>query len=229
MGSCWPNICVPDFVSLLAESYLLFISGRGLWLTTFCCKTWTWNVGAPPGLESNVRHARLKAAASLKEPSPYVRGKKNRKRPGHPGKGSYHLVQSRGTVAAFLSGTFVLKCQKMTGIFLFQIRRLEKKKNGKVGDGNIEMHLEIITGVSRKNPAVNINLSPLVGIMIKKDRKNTFKVSVISHIQALAAGVPFQYFCIFIHFKHTIRTCLKIKYKYTIGRFWQAVSALEHN
>lgn len=73
------------------------------------------------------------------------------------------------------------------------------------------MHLEIITGVSRKNPAVNINLSPLVGIMIKKDRKNAFKVSVISHIQTLATGVAFQYFCIFIHFKHTIRTCLKKK------------------
>lgn len=79
------------------------------------------------------------------------------------------------------------------------------------------MHLEIIRGVSRKNPAVNINLSPLVGIMIKKDRKNTFKVSVISHIQAFATLVAFQYFCIFIHFKHTIRTCRKIKYKYTIG------------
>lgn len=55
----------------------------------------------------------------------------------------------------------------MTGLFFSWAEGI----NVKTEEGNAEMHLEIITGGSRKNPAVNINLSPPVGDVDDRKKK----------------------------------------------------------
>lgn len=129
----------------------------------------TFQTLPPPGLEASVTSCYINSCGQLGSALLFAvceEVKKQKKKQTHPdrleGELPFSLEPGDGSYIPVRNVCVKVSKNNRDLDFLNKASG-EKKKNLRAEDGNTEMHLEIIRGACRKKPAVNINLSPLVG------------------------------------------------------------------